>query len=327
MLMKAIVCTEYGSPDVLQLKEVEKPTPNDNEVLIKVFATTVNRTDTHMLRAEPFFARLVTGMFRPKKEILGTEFAGEIEAIGKGVTRFAVGDRVFGFEDDEFGTHAQYMTIAADKALETIPEGCTYEQAAASTEGTYYGYNLIKKIGLGPGDDVFVNGATGTIGSAVVQLLKYQDATISTTCRTKDLEMVRSLGAKRVIDYTKEDFTKDDGEYRAVIDAVGKSTFGKCKGLLGPGGVYISTDLGPWGQNAFLPLVTSLVGSKKVLSPIPTDLKGCVRLVRKLIEEGRFKALIDKTYPLEKIADAYRYVELGQKTGNVVITVGHDDRA
>jgi NADPH:quinone reductase-like Zn-dependent oxidoreductase len=327
--MRAIVYTKYGPPDVLQLKEVEKPIAKDNEILIKVYATTVNRTDCATIRAIPFFARLVTGLLKPKKQIPGTEFAGEIEAVGKNVSFLKVGDKVFGFDDSGAGSHAEYMTIAADKAI-TIPDNITYEQAAASTEGAHYAYNFINKVNLKKGQKVLVNGATGAIGSAAVQLLKYFDVNVTAVCDTKNMELVRSLGANRVIDYTKEDFTEDDQKYNFVFDAVGKSSFFKCKQLLQPGGVYISSDLGFLAQNVFLPLITPIIkpmiGNKKTVFPIPTDIRGSILLIKKLIEQGKFKAVIDRKFPLEQIVEAYRYVEKGQKTGNVVITVEHNNK-
>ncbi|MGB6866360.1 MAG: NAD(P)-dependent alcohol dehydrogenase [Candidatus Aminicenantaceae bacterium] len=324
--MKAIVYTKYGPPDVLQLKEVDKPIPKDNEVLIKVYATTVNRTDLATIRAIPFFARLLTGIFKPKKQIPGTEFAGKIEETGKNVKSLKVGDKVFGFEDQGSGSHAQYMTIIEDKAI-TIPKNITYEQAAASTEGAHYAYNFIKKVNIKSGQKVLVNGATGAIGSAAVQLLKYFDVNVTAVCNTKNIELVKSLGANKVIDYTKEDFTKDEEKYNVVFDAVGKSSFFKCKPLLQSGGIYVSSDLGYMAQNVFLPLITPLmkpmIGNKKTVFPIPTDTRRSVLLVRKLIEQGKFKTVIDRKYPLEQIIEAYKYVEKGQKIGNVVITLEH----
>ena len=323
--MKAIVCTKYGPPDVLQLKEVEKPVPKDNEVLIKVYATTVNRTDCATIRAKPFFARLFTGIFKPKKQIPGTEFAGKIEAVGKNVTSLKAGDKVFGFDDQGLGAHAQYITIAEDKELTIIPRNITYEQAAASTEGAHYAYNFINKVNIKSGQKVLVNGATGAIGSAAVQLLKYFNVNVTAVCNTKNIELVKSLGANKVIDYTKEDFTKDEEKYHFVFDTVGKSSFAKCKPLLQSGGIYISSDLGYLAQNVFLPLITPiikpLIGNKKTVFPFPTDIKRTVLLIKKLIEEAKFKAVIDRKYPLEQIVDAYKYVETGQKTGNVVITL------
>ena len=328
--MKAIVYQKYGSPDVLELKEVEKPTAKDDEVLIKIHATTVNRTDCATLRAKPFFARFFTGIFKPNKPIPGTEFAGKIEEIGKNVSSFKVGDKVFGFDDSGSGSHAQYMTILEDKALTTIPSNITYEQAAASTEGAHYAYNFIKKVNLKSGQKVLVNGATGAIGSAAVQLLKYFGAYVTAVCNTKNIELVKSLGADKVIDYTKEDFTKDNQKYNFIFDAVGKSSFAKCKPLLQSGGIYISSDLGYMAQNVFLPLITPIIkpmiGNKKTVFTIPTDIKGSILLIKKLIEQGKFKAVIDRRYPLEQIVEAYRYVEKGQKTGNVVIAVEHNDK-
>ena len=326
--MKAIVYTHYGSPDVLQLREVEKPVPGDNEVLVKVVATTVNRTDCATIRAIPFFLRIITGLFKPKKQIPGTEFSGTIEAIGENILSLKVGDRVFGFEDQGAKSHAQYLTISEDKAV-TIPENITYEQAAASSEGAHYAYNFINKVDLERGQDVLVNGATGAIGSAAVQLLKYFGANVTAVCATKNVELVKSLGADKVIDYLKEDFTKDDQKYNFVFDAVGKSSFFKCRHLLEPGGVYISSDLGYLSQNIFLPLITPiikpLIEHKKTIFPTPVNIRESLLLVKKLIEQGKFRAVIDSELPLEHIVEAYKYVEKGKKTGNVVITLDHSN--
>ena len=328
--MKAIVYTKYGPSDVLQLKEIAKPVPKDNEVLIKIHAATVNRTDCATIRAIPFFMRIFTGLFKPKKQIPGTEFAGEIEAVGKSVSSLKVADKVFGFDHQGSGSHAQYMTISEDKALTTIPRDTTFEQAAASTEGAHYAYNFIKKVNLKSGQKVLVNGATGAIGSAAVQLLKYLGLKVTAVCNTKNIELVKSLGADKVIDYTKEDFTKDEEKYNFIFDTVGKSSFFKCKPLLQSGGIYISSDLGYMAQNVFLPLITPIIKpmirNKKTIFPVPTDIKGSVLLIKKLIEEGKFKAVIDRKYPLEQIVEAYKYVEAGHKTGNVVITVEHNNK-
>jgi len=327
--MKAVVYTKYGSPDVLQLKEVEKPVPENDEVLIRVHATTVNRTDCATIRAIPFFARIITGVFKPKKQIPGTEFAGEIISIGENVSSLETGDKVFGFDDQGAESHAQYMTIKKDKVI-TIPGNISYEQAAASSEGAHYAFNFINKVDLQKGQDILVNGATGAIGSAAVQLLKYFDVNVTAVCATEYIELVKSLGADKVIDYQKEDFTRDGQEYNFVFDTVGKSSFFKCMHLLLPNGVYISSDLGYMAQNIFLPLITPvikpLLGNRKTASPIPVDVGRSLGLIKKLIELGEFKAVIDREYPLEQIVDAYRYVEKGYKTGNVVITVAHENR-
>ena len=328
--MKAIVYTQYGSPDVLQLKDVEKPVPGDDEILIKVYATTVNRTDCATVRAKPFFMRIATGLLNPKKQITGTEFAGEVKVTGRNVTSVKAGDKVFGFDDSGCGSHAQYLTIT-ENTVALMPDNISYEQAAASSEGAHYAYNFINKVDLKEGQDVLVNGATGAIGSAAVQLLKYFDLNVTAVCATKNIELIKSLGAKRVIDYTKEDFTKDNQKYNFVFDTVGKSSFFKCKPLLRPGGVYISSDLGYFAQNMYLPLITPvikpLMGNKKTIFPYPTDIKRSLMLFKKLMEQGHYEPVIDRKYPLEQIVEAFKYVEKGQKMGNVVITVKHDDPA
>jgi NADPH:quinone reductase-like Zn-dependent oxidoreductase len=324
--MKAIVYARYGSPDVLQLKEVEKPTPKDNEVLIRVYATTVNRTTCAMLRAKPFIMRFFTGLLKPNKPILGTDFAGKIEAVGKNVASFTVGDRVFGFDDGGLSSHAQYMTLSEDNALATMANNVTYEQAAASIEGAHYAYNFINKVDIKSGQTVLVNGATGAIGSAAVQLLKYFGANVTAVCNAENSVLVKSLGANKVIDYTKEDFTKSDEKYDFVFDTVGKSSFTKCKPLLQLGGVYISSELGWMAQNIFFAIITPIIGNKKVIFPIPTNRGESVLFIKKLSEEGKFKAVIDRRYSLEEIAEAYRYVEKGQKIGNVVITLEHNNK-
>ncbi|MCH8033779.1 MAG: NAD(P)-dependent alcohol dehydrogenase [Bacteroidetes bacterium] len=320
--MKAIVHKKYGPPDFLQLKEVEKPTPKNNEVLIRVYATTVNRTDCAMLRAKPFIMRFFTGLFKPKIPVLGTEVAGNIEAVGKDVKSFKIGDKVFGFDDGGLSSHAQYITLSENKALTTIPNNLTYKQAAASFEGAHYAYNMIKKVDLKSEQKVLVNGATGAIGSAAVQLLNYFGANVTAVCNAKNFELVKSLGATKVVDYTEEDFTKSNEKYHYVLDTVGKSTFSKCKPLLLSGGVYISSELGSMAQNLFFAIITPMMGSKKVIFPIPTDTRGSILFIKKLIEQGKFNSVIDREYPLEQITDAFRYVEKGFKTGNVVITLG-----
>jgi NADPH:quinone reductase-like Zn-dependent oxidoreductase len=325
--MKAIVYTQYGPPEVLHLKEVEKPLPGENEVLVKVRATTVNRTDCANLTAKPFIMRFSLGLFNPRKKIMGTEFAGDIEASGKAVTSLKVGDKVFGFDDGGIGSYAEYMVISEDKALTTMTKDITYEQAAASAEGSHYAYNFINKVDLKSEDKVLVNGASGGIGSAMVQLLKYFGADVTAVCNTKNIELVKSLGAGKIFDYTKEDFTKDDEKYDFVFDAVGKSSYGKCKELLKPGGVYISSELGWMVQNLFFSLISAIFGSlpgqagKKVKFPYPLNIRQSAILIKKLTEEGKFKPVIDRSYPLGDIAEAFRYVLKGQKTGNVVITL------
>ncbi len=320
--MKAITYTKYGPPDVLQLKEVEKPTPKDNEVLIKIHATTVNRTDCGFRKPEyPLIIRFINGLFRPKIKILGSELAGEIESIGKDVKTFKQGDQVFGLSTKHFGTHAEYICIPEKGSITTKPANMSYDESAAVCDGLMLALNYIGKINFINVKKILIYGASGSIGSACVQLVKYHGANITAVTNTKNLELVKSLGAETVIDYTKDDFTKDDQMYDVVIDAVGKSSFYRCKKLLKPGGIYFSTDLGFLSQNIFLALLTPIFCSKKVKFPIPKDSKEDIVFFKELIEAGHYKAVIDRRYPLEQIIEATKYVETGQKTGNVVITI------
>jgi NADPH:quinone reductase-like Zn-dependent oxidoreductase len=306
---------------VVRISEVEKPTAKDNEVFVKVHATTVNRTDCGFRAAKPFIVRFFSGLIRPRVRVLGNEFAGVVEAVGSGVTSFRVGDRVFGYSEDLFGAHAEYMTVPEAGSLATIPANVTFEEAAPSTEGSHYALSFIRTAKIQSGQDVLVHGATGAIGSAAVQLLKSLGANVTATCDTASVELVRGLGADRVIDHTAQDFTKDEQRYDVVLDAVGKSSFGRCRRLLKPGGTYLSSDLGPLSQNPILALVTPLLGRKKVLFPIPKQDQEMIRHFGELIESGQFKPLIDRRYPLDQIVEAYRYVETGRKIGNVVISV------
>jgi NADPH:quinone reductase-like Zn-dependent oxidoreductase len=326
--MRAAVHTSYGPPDVVRIAEVDKPTPKNNQVLVKVHATTVNRTDSGFRAGKPLIVRLFTGLIRPKVTVLGNEFAGEIEAVGRDVTSFLVGDRVFGYSGlqhgSRFGAHAEYLAMPEDGSLATMPANLTYEQAAPGTEGAHYALTMIRTAKIQRGHDVLIYGATGAIGSAAVQLSKSLGAQVTAVCDTEHLELVRSLGADRVIDYTAEDFTKDEQRHDVVLDAVGKSSFFRCRRLLKPGGIYLSSDGGPLNQNLVLVLITPLVGvfgGKKVLFRVPRDDQKMVRYFKELIESGAFKPLIDRRYRLDQIVEAYRYVETGQKIGNVVISV------
>jgi len=322
--MKAVVNTLYGPPEVLQIREVDKPLPKDHEVLIKIHATTVNRTDTGFRKPEYFIIRLINGFFKPKKTILGSELAGEIEAIGKEVKTFHVGDQVFGLSTYHFGTHAEYICIDEKKAITTKPSNMTYREAAAVCDGAFLAYANIKKIDFTHRPKILVNGASGSIGTAAVQLAKYFGADITAVCRTENFDLLKSLGATEFIDFTKEDFTKNGKLYDVVFDSVGKSSFFKCKNILKPKGLYFSSELGYLLQNIFLALCTPLLGGKKVLFPIPVDRKEDIVFFRELIESGHYKAVIDKTYKMDQIVEATRYVETGQKTGNVVIKILED---
>ncbi len=320
--MKAAVYSQYGPPEVVRITEVPKPVPKDNEVLIKIHATTVNRTDCGFRSAEYFIVRFFAGLFRPKYKILGNEFAGAIEAVGKHVTMFKAGDKVFGYNDAQFGGHAEYMTLKETDSLTIAPRDFHYDEAAPMTEGAHYALCNLRAAKIAAGRRILVNGATGAIGSAAVQLARHFGAEVTAVCDTKNIDLVRSLGADEVIDYTRQDFTKIPRTFDVVFDAVGKSSFGKCKPLMKKKGVYISTELGYMSQNPFLALITPLLGGKKVLFPIPTISREDVVFLKELAEAGQFRPVIDRHYPLEQIVEAYRYVETGQKTGNVVITVG-----
>lgn len=322
--MKAVTRSKYGSPDVLSIRDIEKPKPNENEVLIRVIATTVNRTDYGILSANYFMIRFFTGLFKPKHSVTGTDFAGIIEEAGNNVTRFKPGDRVWGFNDTGLKSHAEYMTFPAESAILGIPSGISFEQAAASAEGAHYAYNFINKVKLKAGQKVLVNGATGAIGSSAVQFLKHYGVYVTAVCDTEHMDLVTSMGADKVIDYTQEDFTHDEDRYEFVFDAVGKSTFFKCKRLLKNGGTYISSELGPNAQNPFLALMTPITGGKQVKFPLPVNIKASLAFISDLLEKGKFKPLIDKEYPMERIAEAYEYVNSGQKIGNVIIRIGEE---
>jgi len=320
--MRAVVYTRYGPPEVLQLKEVEMPIPKDNEVLVKIHATTVNRTDCGFRKPEygPII-RVIHGLFRPRKNILGNEMAGEIETVGKDVTTFTKGDQVFGVTTTNFGAHAEYICLPENGSIAKKPVNMSYEEAAAVCDGLTLGMNFIGRIDFAKARTILINGASGSIGSACLQLAKHHGMTVTAVCNTKNMELVRALGADRVIDYNRDDFTLDDLRYDVVIDAVGKSSFFRCKRLLKPGGVYFSTDLGFLAQNLFLPLLTRIFSSRRVKFPIPKVSKEDITFFKELIEAGHYKAVIDRRYPLEQIIEATKYVETGQKTGNVVITI------
>ena len=302
--------------------EVEKPAVKDHDVLVRVRATTVNRTDCGLRAAKPWIYRLFLGLRRPRRTILGTEFAGEVEAVGGGVTAFKVGDRVFGFSGTSFGAHAEYLALPEGRSmLAIIPEGMSFAEAAPGSEGSHYALSSIRAAKVRRGQDVLVYGATGAIGSAAVQLLKQLGANVTAVCATDQVDLVKGLGADRVIDYTAEDFTRDGHRYDVVMDAVGRSSFGRCRRLLKPRGLYLSSDLGPLSQNPLLALVTPLGRGRRVRFPIPRSDPGVMAHLKELIESGAFRPVVDRSYPLDQIVEAYRYVETGRKVGNVVVSV------
>jgi NADPH:quinone reductase-like Zn-dependent oxidoreductase len=316
--MRAVVYDSYGPPDVLRLEDVERPLPNEDEVLVRIHATTVNRTDCGWRSAKPFFSRYFIGLRRPKRKILGSELAGEVEAVGAAVTEFQAGDHVFGVNG--FGAHAEFVCMREDRPLAHKPAGMTFEEAAAVCDGAIIALACLRKADL-EGKSILIYGASGSIGTAAVQLAKYFDADVTAVCNTKNLELVGSLGADRVIDYTQEDFTKNGETYDVVFDSVGKHSFRRCRRSLKPGGTYIETDLGFMWHVPILALLTRRIGDKRVKLPIPNYAKKEVLFLKELIEAGNYRAVIDRRYPLEDVVEATRYVETQQKTGNVVLTI------
>jgi NADPH:quinone reductase-like Zn-dependent oxidoreductase len=331
--MKAIVYTEYGPPDVLQLKEVEKPTPKDNEIQIRIYATAANFGDImtrnfkeisprkfNMLLLFWVFAKLLFGVRKPKTTILGSEFAGEIESVGKDVKRFKTGDRVFGYRGQTMGAYAEFLCMPEDGVVAIKPANMTCEEAAVVPYGAIMALYLLRKQNIRPGQKVLVNGASGGIGSAAVQLARHFGAEVTGVCGTPGLGYVKSLGADKVIDYSKEDFAGSGETYDLIFDILGKSSFSRCKNSLSKKGRYLraSFKTRELGQM----LWTSMTGGKRVICALAPGSREDLLSVKKLIEAGKIKTVIDKRFPLAQAAEAHRYIEPGQKKGSVVITVG-----
>ncbi len=324
--MRAIVCDRYGPPDVLRIEEVEPPVPADDEVLVRIHATTVTRADCATRAANRgsglaamILSRAVFGIRRPRRRILGSEFAGEVSGVGSGVSEFAVGDRVFGTSGLRFGAHAELICVRRDSAVARLPAGVPFDEAAAVCDGGINALTSLKRVDLRRGQRILVFGASGSIGTAAVQLSKDVGADVTAVCSTRNVATVQSLGADRVIDYTKHDFTGDNERYDVIFDAVGKHSFRRCRSSLKRRGIYIATD---GLLNAVLAFLTPRVGGQRVVFPIPRTTGENVRVLRELVEAGRYRAVIDRRYRLEEVVDATRYVETQRKTGNVVLTVG-----
>lgn len=317
--MKAAIYKAYGGSEEISIIEIPTPQPKEHEVLIRVKAATVNRTDCGWLRGKPWFIRFFSGFPYPKHKVLGTEFSGIIEAVGSHVTRFKPGDSVFGFSEFTFGTHAEFMVMPEQGTIANKPEHFSFEEAATLCEGGDYAMNDIKAMNLVPGKKILINGACGGIGSAAIQFAVHLGAEVTAVCTTETIELMKQLGAKHVIDYTKDDFTKANQTYDVVFDSVGKSSFFKCLPILHKRGIYISTELGFMSQNIFLSLFTPLFESKKVLFPFPIFKLKDVLYLYQLAELGVYKPVIDRVYDFSEILEAYKYVEKGQKVGNVVL--------
>jgi NADPH:quinone reductase-like Zn-dependent oxidoreductase len=294
------------------------------ELLIRVHAASVNRTDCGELRAHPVFMRLFTGLRRPRRTIFGLDFAGEVEAVGSAITSLKPGDRVFGMcPSRSSGAQAEYVCVP-ERVVATMPAGVNFDEAVVC-EGAFYAHGVLSKIGLKDGDRLLIYGGSGAIGTAMIQLAKSSGAAVTAVVATRHLELVKSLGADRAVDYTTGDFTRIGETFDFVVDAVGKTTFFRCRKLLKPGGVFAATDLGPWGQNLALAMWSSITRSHRVFIATPGRIGGFVDLLKGRMEAAQFRAVIDRKYPLAAIADAYRYVETGQKIGIVVIDVIADE--
>jgi NADPH:quinone reductase-like Zn-dependent oxidoreductase len=320
-MMRAVVYTKYGAPDVLHVEEVERPIPAANEVLVRVHATTVNRTDSGFRTGRPVITRAFSGVFRPRYRILGSEFAGVVEAAGDAVTSFAVGDRVFGVKSSRFGAHADYVCVPESAPIATMPDDVGFNEAAAVCDGVVLALANLRRAKVGRGTRILVYGASGSIGTAGVQLAKHLGAHVTAVCTGENLDLVRSLGADAAIDYTATDFTAIGETYDVVFDAVGKTSFRRCRRLLVPGGIYLSTDLGFLWHVPFLALITRVLPGRNVSLPVPSYRKAEVILAKELIEKGEYRPVVDRCYPLEQVVAATAYVDSQQKVGNVVLTL------
>lgn len=322
--MKAAVYREYGPPETVFVERIDVPVPAKDELLVRVRAATVNRTDSGFRSAEYFVSRFFSGLLRPKFNVLGNEYSGDVVAVGETVTSARIGDRIFGFNDVRFGAHAEYMIVKDSDTFATIPDGLSYAEAVPITEGAHYALCNLRAAKVKAGQRILINGGTGAIGSAAIQLSKVMGLTVTAVCGPDHVELVRSLGADRVLDYSREDFTALGDRFDVVFDAVGKSTWAKCKPLLTERGIYMSTEFGPWLQNPLFALFTPLTGGKRLLFPLPTINQDDVNYLRDLVATSKFRPLIDRYTTLDDIVETYRYVEKGFKVGNVVVVLDTD---
>jgi len=323
--MRAVVHERYGPPEVLRLEEVAQPVPKDDEVLVRIHATTVNRTDCHIRGAKPFLWRLLgAGFLRPKQRLSGSDLAGEVVAAGAAVSEFSVGDHVFGTSGYRFGAHAEFICVPESARIAHKPAAMSFEEAASIADGAFAALASLKHVNLREGQKIVVYGASGAMGTAAVQLGKYLGAHVTAVCNTKNVELVRSLGADRVVDYTREDFNKGGETYDVVLDAVQKHSYRRSRGSLRRGGVYVATDLGFMWHVPLVALASRWIGDRKLVFSLGSPTKEDLLLVKELIEAGKYRAVIDRRYALEQVVEAARYVETGQKTGNVVLAVDGD---
>jgi NADPH:quinone reductase-like Zn-dependent oxidoreductase len=323
--MRAVVQDRYGPPEVLRIEEVERPVPKADEILIRVRASTVTQTDTHARRADLFLWRFVLGLRRPRARTLGVELAGEVEAVGSAVHDFKVGDEVFGQPSRYFGAHAEYVCVAERAALAHKPAGMSFDEAAAVCDGASQALGSLRNAEVRKGSRLVIYGASGSLGTAAVQLAKHFGAHVTAVCGTDHVELVRSLGADEVIDYRQQDFANNGQTYDAIIDAVGKYSFRRGRRSLKPGGVYIATDGGRFFVETIgLLIATRWVGSKRVRGAIGRRIKADVLLLKELIEAGKYRAVVDRRYPMDQAVEAHRYVEGWHKAGNVVLTISTD---
>lgn len=329
--MKAVVYTEYGSPEVLHLVEFEKPAPKDNEILVRIYAASVNYGDVLARNFKgitpakfnmPLIfwlpARMAFGLNTPRINTLGNEFAGKVEAVGKDVKSFKIGDQVFGYRGASMGTNAEYLCVPEESMITSKPANMTYDEAATVPYGALTALNLLKKVNIQPGQKVLINGASGAIGSAAVQLAKYFGATVTGVCGTPRLGFVKSLGADQVIDYSKEDFTQNGERYDLIFDILGKSSFEQCKNSLNENGNYL---LASFKTKQLIQMLSTKNSSKKVICALSGEKIDDLLFIKKLIETGKIKTIIDRRFPLEQVAEAHRYIEAGDKKGNVIITL------
>lgn len=325
--MKASIYKKYGPPSVLTIEEIPAPKPGARELLVRVMATSVNRTDCAMLKGSPFIMRFFLGLFKPRNPILGTEFSGEVMEVGSEILSFKAGERIFGFNDLGLSAHAEYLVIKETEAIASIPQRLSFTQAAVSLEGAHYAYNYLNKVSIKPGSKILINGASGAIGSALLQFCVALGAEVVVVSASTHKDCLMSLGAARLIDYATDDFTQEDTRYDFIFDAVGKSSYFQCRKILQKEGVYISSELGAYAQNLYLPLIsklsrklnTQLFSRQSVIFPFPCPPRVSLPFIRTQIEEGRFTPVLDKSYKLQTIAAAFSYVLQGFKKGNVAI--------